>query len=346
MMQVVERMLLRQAIEMSSVIGDHSEKILDLTKSFLSSEYGLDLPIDDVKKALDKESTARLFFACGKARPEEINNPQNCLRLARNLWLDYFIATSKGNLSEQKCMKAAEEKFILEKEQNSTLDSKTSPLTANIRLLFSTGNALEEYRTYLQSTVQYFQVAFYVLEEFFNNRGLTDIFQIYNPFATEENNQEIVEVVETIKTEEKETTGKKDSRVKYLEKTIHDLKVKLEHTQKDAIRDIAMTLASSAYGAPLFELNSIKKSENTPDNVVSAISNLFLALESMDIRISKDRLVGTVMPFNEIEQGKYCLQNDETLDASDFVKVKYPAIKLGKETIVRPTIVKENNYNE
>lgn len=343
-MKVVEKMLLRQAIELSSVIGDHSEKILDLTNSFLKSEYGLELPIDEVRKNLDKESTARLFFACGKSRPEEIQNPQNCLRLARNLWFDYYVATSTCKLTEKMCMDAAEEKFIAEKKLHSTLNTNVTPLSQNIKLLFSISGVMDEYKSYLQNTVQYFQAAFYVLDEFFSNRNGKEIFDIYNPFGSNITEDTVAEemLIEEQPLEQAQANDKKDSKVKYLEKTIHDLKVKLEHVQKDAVRDIAMTLASSAYGAPLFELHSIKKAEETPDNIISAISNLFLALESLDIRISKDNMVGKTMQFSEIEDGKYCLQNEDMLEQTDSVKVKYPGIKLGKETIVKPTIVKEN----
>ena len=51
------------------------------------------------------------------------------------------------------------------------------------------------------------------------------------------------------------------------------------------------------------------------------------------------------MTFDEIEEGKFCLQNDDILGTSDFVTVKYPGVKLGKEMIVKPTITKEKNYD-
>ena len=47
------------------------------------------------------------------------------------------------------------------------------------------------------------------------------------------------------------------------------------------------------------------------------------------------------MIFDEIEEGTFCLQNDEVLEASDSVVIKYPGVKLGKEIIVKPTIAKE-----
>ena len=47
------------------------------------------------------------------------------------------------------------------------------------------------------------------------------------------------------------------------------------------------------------------------------------------------------MIFDEIEEGKFCLQNDDVLESSDSVVVKYPGVKLGKEMIVKPTITKE-----
>ena len=38
-MTFVEKMLVRQAVELSAVIGDHSETILNLTVSFIQSEF-------------------------------------------------------------------------------------------------------------------------------------------------------------------------------------------------------------------------------------------------------------------------------------------------------------------
>ena len=102
-----------------------------------------------------------------------------------------------------------------------------------------------------------------------------------------------------------------------------------------------MTLASIGFGSPIFELYAIKKDETTPEHISSAISNLLLALESLDIHIFKENLVGKTMIFDEIEEGTFCLQNDEVLEASDSVVIKYPGVKLGKEIIVKPTIAKE-----
>ena len=44
-MTIVEKMLVRQAIELSAVIGDHSEKILNLVTSFLKSEFNVNIPL-------------------------------------------------------------------------------------------------------------------------------------------------------------------------------------------------------------------------------------------------------------------------------------------------------------
>lgn len=335
-MTIVEEMLLRQAIELSAVIGDHSETLKNLTVSFMKSEFGLELPNDEIGRALDREATARLFFACGKSKPEEIRNPQNCLRLARDLWLDYSIAVS-NQLTAEHFIKKAEERFHKEKELNSTLEMKQSPVLSAIKKIFSKPEIAQEYKEYLQKTVQYFQVAFYVLDEYFASSTAKTLFDLYNPFLEHIEETSVVEVNSPAEVAE----DKNKSKIKYLEKSIHDLKVKLEYAQKDAMRDIAMTLTSSGFGSPLFELHAIKKDETTPEHISSAISNLFLALESLDIRISKDSLVGKTMIFDEIEEGKFCLQNDDVLESSDSVVVKYPGVKLGKEMIVKPTITKE-----
>ena len=333
-------MLLRQAIELSAVIGDHSETLRNLTVSFIKSEFRMELPHNEISRALEREAIARLFFACGKSRPEEIRNPQNCLRLARDLWLDYSIATS-NQLSADFFMKEAEERFRKEKDLNPILEMKQSPVSGMIKKLFSNPGAAQEYKTLLQKTVQYFQVAFYVLDEYFTNTTIKPLFELYNPFLSSDEKHSTIEN----ETSAENIDDKSKSRIKYLEKSIHDLKVKLEYAQKDAIRYITMTLTSSGFGSPLFELNSIKKDKTTPEHISSAISNLFLALESLDIRISKDSLVGKIMTFDEIEEGKFCLQNDDILGTSDFVTVKYPGVKLGKEMIVKPTITKEKNYD-
>ena len=335
-MKIVEEMLLRQAITLSAIIGDHSESLKKLTVSFMKSEFGLDIPPEEVYNVLEREKTARLFFAVGKTNPNEIRNPQNCLRFARNLWLDYSMVSS-SELTADFFEKEAAEKFRKEKALNTTLETEISPLSSIIKRLFFNPEVAQEYKNFSQKSAQYFQAAFYILDEFFTNKAEKPLFDIYNPFFATAN-----ESVEPETTAPAESTNKKrDAKIKYLEKSVHDFKVKLEYAQKDAIRDIVMTLSSSGFGSPLFELHSIKKDESTPDHISSAISNLFLALEALDIRISKDSLVGKTMTFDEIEDGKFCLQNDDVLEPSDSVTVKYPGIKLGKETIVKPTIAKE-----
>ena len=330
-MTIVEKMLLRQAIELSAIIGDHSETLRSLTVSFLKSEFGIQLPGDEVGKALERNQAARLFFACGKDRPEEIHTPQTCLKLARDLWLDYSIVTS-NQLTPDYFVKEAEERFVKEKELNSTLRMGQPPVLDKIEKIFSKPEIAQEYKDYLQKTAQYFQVAFYVLDEFFSNSTAKPLFDLYNPFLIPPKETEIPP---------KEPEDKNKSKIKYLEKSIHDLNVKLEYAQKDAMRDIVMALSSSGFGSPLFELHALKKDETTPEPISSVISNLFLALESLDVRISKDSLVGKTMAFDEIEEGKFRLQKDDVLDSSDSVVVKYPGIKLGKEMVVKPTIAKE-----
>ena len=103
-----------------------------------------------------------------------------------------------------------------------------------------------------------------------------------------------------------------------------------------------MTLASNGYGAPLFELNAIRKDEATPDYIAAMISNLFLALESLDIRIVKDSSTGKAVPFSDLAEGKYCFYGDVPPSEEDSIIVKYPGIKLGKELIIKPTITKES----
>lgn len=334
-MTILEKMLVRQAIELSAVIGDHSEKILNLVTSFIKSEFSVDIPLDYIRKELDKASAARLFFACGKSKPEEIRNPQNCLRIARNLWLDNLIVTT-NNLTSSKLLELAEEKHNEEKKLAPM--EPQSPLVQTIRNLANPEEQLVTYKRYISKTAQYYQAAFYVLDEYFQNSTVYDHFKIYNPYI--QPTACIIDAKEDVS--ETVTEDKQLAKIKYLEKTIHELKVKLDYAQKDAVREIIMTLASSGFGAPLFELHQLKKSEETPDHVVSAISNLLLALESLDVRFYKESSVGKTMSYEEIEEGQFCLKNDETLEPTDRVVVKYPGIKLGKETIVKPTITKEN----
>lgn len=340
-MTFVEKMLVRQAVELSAVIGDHSETILNLTVSFIQSEFKIDIPLEAIRKELDKASAARLFFACGKSKPEEIRNPQNCMRLARNLWLDNLIVTTSQPTCEQ-LIKQAEKLHLEEKKIAPALESTQSPLVQAIKSLSEQEDGMAKYRKYISVTAQYYQVAFFVLDEFFQNSTVYNQFKLYNPFSKESISQPedkgcVAEMIQDTQIEDKQV-----AKIKYLEKTIHELKVKLDYAQKDAVREIIMTLASSGFGSPLFELHQIKKSEETPENVVATISNLLLALESLDIRFTKESWVGKVLTQEEIADGQFCLKNDEMLSPEDKVVVTYPGIKLGKETIVKPTITKEN----
>lgn len=331
-MSFVENLLIRHAVEITALIGDHTESLLDLATSFLESEYGLTLPRDPIGKTMDREAAARLFFAVGKQNPSEIRNPQNCLRIVRDLWLDYYIATFEGTLNADCCVKAADEIMRKESALNLTTEKDRAHILTAAKKYATEGDSLSAYRGYLQKTLPYFRAAFYVLDEFFATTQLKPVCDLYNPCRT----------APVAEAGDKGDAGKKDSRIKYLEKTVHDLKVKLEYAQKDAIRDIVMTLASNGYGAPLFELNAIRKDEATPDYIAAMISNLFLALESLDIRIVKDSSTGKAVPFSDLAEGKYCFYGDVPPCEEDSIIVKYPGIKLGKELIVKPTITKES----
>lgn len=331
-MSFVENLLIRHAVEITALIGDHTESLIDLATSFLESEYGLALPREPIGKTMDREAAARLFFAVGKQNPTEIRNPQNCLRIVRDLWLDYYIATFDGSLTSDGCLKATEDIVRKEASLNLTTDKDRAHILSAAKKYATEDGSLSEYKEYLQKTLPYFRAAFFVLEEFFATTQLKAVCDIYTPCRT----------VLVAENEEKSDAGKKDSRIKYLEKTVHDLKVKLEYAQKDAVRDIVMTLASNGYGAPLFELNAIRKDANTPDYIAAMISNLFLALESLDIRIVKDGSTGKPVPYSDLAEGKYCFYGDVPPSEEDTIVVRYPGIKLGKEMIVKPTITKES----
>ena len=163
-MTIVEKMLVRQAIELSAVIGDHSEKILNLVTSFLKSEFNVNIPLDYVRKELDKASAARLFFACGKSKPEEIRNPQNCLRLARYLWLDHLIVSS-NSLSADYLINQIETVHNREKALSSS-ESSQSQMIQTVRSLTQPENLLPQYKAYITKTAQYYQAAFFVLDEY------------------------------------------------------------------------------------------------------------------------------------------------------------------------------------
>lgn len=332
-MTIVDKLLIRQAIELSAVIGDHSETIFNLTNSFLKAEYNMEYPQEVIHREVEREATSRLFFACGKNKPQEIKNPYNCLRIARDLWLDYYLAKSSNYITLKGCLKMAEEKFLAEKQLNPNINFNQSPLNETIKKIFGVEGAVLEYKNKLENTVQYFQVAFYVLDEFFSTTTAKECFALYNPFININPKEEI--------SIQEDFDEKNKAKIKYLEKTIHDLKVKLDHAQKDAVREIIMSLAASSYGSPLFELHSIKKDSTTPEHISATISNLFLALENLDVRITKDNLVGKELSLEDILEGKFCIQNNDLIEANDTVRVKYPGIKLGKEMIVKPTVIKE-----
>lgn len=330
-MNLIESMLVRQAIEITALIGDHSDSLLDLTTSFLQSEYNLTVPRESIGKSMDCESSARLFFAVGKQKPTEIRNPQKCLRIARDLWFDYFIANSEDGITTDVCIETVKNTLQKESALNLTTEKERAHLLSMAKKFELSENSLEEYRDYVKNVLPYFKVAFYVLDEFFATTKLKTVCDIYNPFSC----------AASVEGDDKGDASKKDSRIKYLEKTVHDLKVKLEYAQKDAVREIVMTLASNGYGAPLFELNAIRKDDSTPEHIIAMISNLFLALESLDIRLVKDSSIGKEVPYTELVEGKYCFYGDIPPTADDSFKVKYPGIKLGKEMIVKPMITKE-----
>ena len=50
-MTIVKEMLLRQAIELSAIIGDHSETLKNLTVSFMKSEFGMEFQNDEIERA-------------------------------------------------------------------------------------------------------------------------------------------------------------------------------------------------------------------------------------------------------------------------------------------------------
>lgn len=327
-MSKIDILLIRHAIELIAVIGDHSETMLNLTKSFIKSEFDLNPSTEEIRKSLDRETSSRLFFACAKNKPEEIKNPGSCIRISKDLWFNYQIATTDSSLSEYR--KLVQEKFELEKKATKSSDLGKNYLERIIDDFEDNDALFETYKEYITKTVQYFQVAFYVLDEYFSKTNVNDIFTIYNPFKVEKKTESVVE----------QSNDKKDSKVKYLEKTIHELKIKLDFAQKDSIREIMMSLASSCFGSPIFTLNEIKNEESTPEHIKSAISNLFLALESLDIRISKEGLVGTEYKAEEIEEGKFSVLGNEQISPDDTVIIKYPGIKLGREMIIKPALKK------
>ena len=94
-MKIVEKMLVRQAIELTAIIGEKTESLEQQAMSFLKTELGLEVSKEDFDSVLDYELCSRLFYEYGKSNPGAIKKPQRMIRIARDLWLDYKIGTAK-----------------------------------------------------------------------------------------------------------------------------------------------------------------------------------------------------------------------------------------------------------
>lgn len=139
-----------------------------------------------------------------------------------------------------------------------------------------------------------------------------------------------------------------ESQIKYLEKAVHEKEVKLQYAEKDAVRNIICTLVNERYGSPLNELYLFWKGKHslTDADLKTTISNLFLAFENLNIKLTREYIVGQVVALTDDNAGKFVQMNGENLTRNDRIIVRYPGYRYRQEIMVRPMVQKLEDENE
>ncbi|MBQ2988572.1 MAG: hypothetical protein IJD59_05665 [Clostridia bacterium] len=127
--------------------------------------------------------------------------------------------------------------------------------------------------------------------------------------------------------------------IRMLQKDKHELEVRLSYAKKDAVREFITTLTDYGWNCPLSELYRLLKDKETPETVRGIINNLFMALGTENIKVTRGK-IGERIVLTEENQKSYDPYKNEELFLGDCAEIYYPGYRYDHETMVRPIVRK------
>lgn len=373
-MQTSIRLAVRCAVELCAIMCNENHNTLASSADSLLSEKGIvGVSIDDVKNEIEHNLAARLFSDY-KNTPERIKNVNFIKELLRKLWLADIIANNP-TMSVENLHKEVTKKYHEEKNFEPDLTAKKFLLFEILNFHLNANKAIAETSQQYVKLSGAFSDCYSVFAEVFdklNGSSLSYMNDIYNK---ETGGEKLCFVDETRHAKNTVFEGSPNmgglqgnlpfstdqaryprpaqgegsslrDMVEVLEKEKHNLELKVAFAKKDAIREIIYSLTDYSWGAPLSELYLLCRNKDTPEKVKGTIKNLFMALGSTNIRLVKEKQVGTTIILNEENQKAFDPYKNEELFLEDQATIYYPGYRFDREIMVRPVVRKKNKEQE
>lgn len=364
-MQTSLKLVVRCAVELCAILCPEDHSALDVNTARLLSGKGIvGVTADNIKFEIDHNLSARLFSDY-KLMPEKIKNVNLIKELLRKIWLADLVVNNP-EISVADLHKEVVKRYDDEKGFEPDLTAKKFLLFEMIDFYLNTNTVITETSEQYAKFISEIHDSYSVLAAVFDQlNGLSYMHDIYNESTSGKKTDLTVDIptrqnefgeynsdkselqnTQTLKPAQKIATKDSGSSlrdvIRVLEKEKHDLEVKVVYAKKDAIRDIIYALTDYSWGAPLSELYLLSKKEDIPENIKGIIKNLFMALASENIRLVKEKMVGTTITLDEDNQKDFDPYKNEELFLEEQATIYYPGYRCEREIMVRPVVRKKN----
>ena len=372
-MKISTKLAVRCAVELCAIMCDEGKDGLASNAAKLLSEKEINgVSNDNIQFEIDHNLAARLFSSY-KNTPDKVKKANLIKELLRKIWLADILVNNPA-ISVADLLKEVSKKYQEEKSFEPELTAQKFLLFEIMDFQLNKDEAIKETSREYTKFSNYFPRCYSILAGVFDKlNGLSYMHDIYNektggiklihtenavssldlnPEASPETD-ELQPKPATIPEEEKTPSNTSAAAEKRLRDTIrilenekHNLEVKAAFAKKDAIRDFIFALTDYSWGAPLSELYLLSRDENTPERIKGTIKNLFMALSSENIRLVKEKQVGTTIILNEENQKAFDPYKNEELFLTDEATIYYPGYRFDRETMVKPVVRKKNTNQE
>lgn len=341
---------MKYAIQIASVIDDYHDTLLEATRDLINTT---DVQINafDIEDQIEQhEQAARLFFDYGNKDPQKIQKPIFVKKMMAEIWFLSYIGQNYQNLSLIQLKKLIYQKYNQEKELDSRLTEKQYSLISWYLPKLNKNGVLEECGILLQKLSYTVEKAYVNLSIYFEKIGCADfvdkiyVKEMLLPKTIDED--EITTNVEPVyyqSLSNDEDTEKLKNEIKYLEGTIHDLKISKDYAQKDATRNLLTYLNDEVYGYPLAKLYTYMNDSSTSDEMRACLENFFSSLKNAGIRTVKANMIGEEIIITNENKRKFDSSKKEEINIGDTVIVRYPGFQGNGETMIKPIVTKKEN---
>lgn len=341
----------RCALLLCSTSVPHDDELCRYTVSYLEKN-GISATPDVISNMINKYHMGAKLYGLYRDNLSRIRSVSLIQEIYRTLWLYQTILEQNESLKLSALLVTVQKKYEAETVYNPKLTKPQFGCLKIIGLEFPTeedirafGQAASCFKKDFPSAMETLRSSFTKLEEY---SYMNEVFAPTSIPVDREVEKPAPVVTSfsahTLPTEavSRQTVEQLRDQIRLLKREKRGLQAELDYAKKDAVRSFLYSMTGYARSCPLSELYRLAQEEDTPERTRGIIHNLFMALSSENVRISRNskEKVGSIIILDESNQQAFDPYENEELALGDKAEIYYPGYLYEHEMMVRPVVKK------